>query len=108
VKAPAIDDRDLYSGMIRLHILHHASEEIVFGLGLQEELGRHGYKISAGTLYPILHALERKGYLRSTEQRKANHDVGFITQHLLVARRWKPQRPRSASYSWKSLKGNDS
>jgi PadR family transcriptional regulator PadR len=63
------DDRDLYSGLIRLHVLHHASEEPIFGLGMIEELGRHGYRISAGALYPILHGLERKGYLRSTEKR---------------------------------------
>jgi DNA-binding PadR family transcriptional regulator len=63
------DDRDLYSGLIRLHILHHASEEPIFGLGMLEELGRHGYRISPGTLYPLLHGLEKKGYLRSSEQR---------------------------------------
>ena len=34
-----------------------------------EELARHGYRISPGTLYPILHGLEKKGYLRSTQQR---------------------------------------
>ncbi len=62
-------DRDLYSGLIRLHVLHHAVEEPVFGLGMLEELGRHGYRISPGTLYPILHGLEKKGYLRSAEQR---------------------------------------
>src|SRR5262249_27715313 len=62
-------DRDLYSGLIRLHILHHASYEPVFGLGLIEELRRHGYTISPGTLYPLLHNLERKGYLHSSEQR---------------------------------------
>ena len=28
-----------------------------------EELARHGYKVSAGTLYPILHGLEERGYL---------------------------------------------
>lgn len=61
-------DRDLYSGLIRLHVLHHAVEEPVFGLGMIEELARHGYRISPGTLYPILYGLERKGYLRSTEQ----------------------------------------
>ena len=33
-----------------------------------EELGRHGYRISPGTLYPMLHALERKGYLKSRTQ----------------------------------------
>src|SRR5581483_1617527 len=62
-------DRDLYSGLIRLHVLHHAAEEPIFGLGMAEELARHGYRISPGTLYPLLHGLEKKGYLRSFEQR---------------------------------------
>jgi DNA-binding PadR family transcriptional regulator len=63
-------DHDLYSGLIRLHILHHAVHEPpVFGLGMIEELARHGYRISPGSLYPMLHGLEKKGYLRSSEQR---------------------------------------
>jgi DNA-binding PadR family transcriptional regulator len=62
-------DQDLYAGLIRLHILHHAAREPVFGLWFIEELGRHGYKLSPGTLYPLLHGLERKGYLRSTVER---------------------------------------
>jgi PadR family transcriptional regulator PadR len=62
-------DRDLYSGLIRLHVLHHAAKEGIFGLGMIEELARHGYQISPGSLYPLLHGLEKKGYLRSTEQR---------------------------------------
>jgi len=65
-----LDDKDLYSGLIRLHVLHHAVEEPIFGLGMIEELTRHGYRISPGTLYPLLHGLERKGYLRSSEQSK--------------------------------------
>jgi PadR family transcriptional regulator PadR len=65
-----MSDKELYSGMIRLHILYHASNGPIFGLWIIEELGRHGYKLSPGTLYPILHALERKGYLRSTEKRE--------------------------------------
>lgn len=63
------DNRDLYSGMIRLHILHHAEHETIFGAGMAEELARHGYKISPGTLYPILHGLEKRGYLKSEEER---------------------------------------
>lgn len=61
--------RDLYSGLIRLHILHHAVEGPVFGLEMAEELGRHGYRISLGTLYPLLHGMEKRGYLRSVEKR---------------------------------------
>jgi hypothetical protein len=52
--------RDLYSGFIRLHILHHAVEGPVFGLEMAEELARHGYRISLGTLYPLLHGMERR------------------------------------------------
>ena len=63
-------DRDLYSGLIRLHILHHAAEEPIFGLGMAEELARHGFKLSLGTLYPLLHGLVRKGYLKSSSQRR--------------------------------------
>lgn len=62
---PATHDKDLYAGLIRLHVLFHASEGPIFGLGMIEELGRHGYRLSAGTLYPLLHGLESKGYLRS-------------------------------------------
>jgi PadR family transcriptional regulator, regulatory protein PadR len=63
------DNRNLYSGMIRLHILHHSGHEAIFGAGMAEELARHGYKISPGTLYPILHGLEKRGYLKSEEER---------------------------------------
>ncbi|MCC6826577.1 MAG: helix-turn-helix transcriptional regulator [Acidobacteria bacterium] len=63
-------ERDLYSGLIRLHILHHAVKEPIYGLGVMEELGRHGYKLSAGTLYPILHRMEKTGYLQSQTERE--------------------------------------
>lgn len=56
---------DLYPGLIRLHILHHACEREIFGLWMIEELGRHGYKLSPGTIYPILHSLEERGFLVS-------------------------------------------
>lgn len=61
-------DRDLYAGLIRLHVLHHAAEGEVYGGWIIEELRRHGYRISAGTLYPMLHGLERKGHLESRQE----------------------------------------
>jgi len=64
-----MDDRYLYAGLIRLHVLHHAIHEPIYGLAMIEELARHGYKLSAGTLYPILHGLEERGLLVSTEER---------------------------------------
>jgi len=61
-----LSDRELYSGLMRLQILHHAAEKPVYGLWIIEELGRHGYRLSAGTLYPLLHRLEKRGLLQST------------------------------------------
>src|SRR5438067_11125635 len=60
-----MEDQTLYNGLIRLHVLHHAAEGPIFGQAMIDELGRHGYRLSAGTLYPILHGMERDGYLRS-------------------------------------------
>jgi DNA-binding PadR family transcriptional regulator len=63
------DSRGLYSGMIRLHILYHACNAPIFGLEMIEELGRHGYKLSPGMLYPLLHGLEARGLLHSSAKR---------------------------------------
>ena len=60
--------KDLLTGFIRLHVLHHAAEHDIYGQWMIEELARHGYKLSPGTLYPLLHAMERKGYLRSRKE----------------------------------------
>ena len=50
--------RNIFLGFIRIHILYHASKEEIFGVEIMRELKRHGYSISPGTLYPILHSLE--------------------------------------------------
>ncbi len=63
---------ELYSDLIRLHVLHHASKEPIFGLEMIEELARHGYRVSPGTLYPILHSMEKHGLLRSGKRAAAN------------------------------------
>jgi len=64
-----MEHQDLLSGLIRLHVLHHAVEDEVYGQWMIEELARHGYRLSAGTLYPMLRSLEKKGYLVSEERR---------------------------------------
>ena len=64
-KSGTMGDAELYGGLVRLHILYHASKEPVFGFGVMDELRRHGYNLSAGTLYPMLHSMEQKGYMRS-------------------------------------------
>ena len=59
---------DLFRGLIKLHALHHASEEPIYGPWLIEELAEHGYKVSPGTLYPLLHSLEESELLKSCNQ----------------------------------------
>jgi PadR family transcriptional regulator PadR len=76
----AMKDTDLYGGLVRLHILYHASKEPVFGLGIMEELHCHGYRLSAGTLYPMLHAMEEAGHLRS----RSRNVEGKIRRNYLI------------------------
>jgi PadR family transcriptional regulator, regulatory protein PadR len=60
---------DLLTGFIRLHVLHHAAVQEIYGQWMIDELARHGYRLSPGTLYPMLHAMENRGYLTSRVQR---------------------------------------
>src|ERR1035437_2355763 len=58
--------RKLFTGLIRIHMLVHAAHEPIFGLAMMEELKHHGYRVGPGTLYPLLHGMERDGLLKST------------------------------------------
>jgi PadR family transcriptional regulator PadR len=55
------------SGFIRMHVLHHAEEGALFGHWMIEELRHHGYKISAGTLYPMLRTMEKDGWIKGRD-----------------------------------------
>ncbi|WP_313800255.1 PadR family transcriptional regulator [Cytobacillus sp.] len=55
--------RKLFLGFIHIHILHHAKEHPIYGVWMVNELKEHGYNISSGTLYPILHSMETDGLL---------------------------------------------
>jgi PadR family transcriptional regulator len=61
--------RDIFLGFVRVHLLHHAADGPIYGLEMIQELARHGYEMSPGTLYPIFHSLEAAGYL--THERQA-------------------------------------
>jgi DNA-binding PadR family transcriptional regulator len=66
--APGNVVREFFLGFIKIHILYHAGDAPVYGLALIAELHRHGYELSAGTLYPVLHQLETAGYLRRLDR----------------------------------------
>jgi DNA-binding PadR family transcriptional regulator len=60
--------RDVFLSFVRVHILHHAAKGRIFGLEMIDELRRHGYALSPGTLYPILHGLEQSGLLKCEQE----------------------------------------
>lgn len=91
-----MSNRDLMAGFVRLHVLNHANAGPIFGIGIIERLAFHGYVLSPGTLYPILHGLERDGFLQSREEVKGNRrrriyeitDAGYRVLILSRVRLW--------------------
>jgi PadR family transcriptional regulator, regulatory protein PadR len=87
-----MEHHDLLAGFIRLHVLHHAAQHEIYGQWMIDELARHGYRLSPGTLYPMLHAMEQRGYLvsrveRSGRSRRTLHRATkFGLQGLTLAR----------------------
>lgn len=80
------------AGFVRLHVLHHASTGPIFGIGIIERLAFHGYVLSPGTLYPVLHGLERDGFLRSRaeivgKRRRRIYEITATGQTVLVLSR---------------------
>jgi len=61
-------NRKFFLGFIRIHILYHASQKEIYGVQMIDELKKHGYKVSPGTMYPILHSLEKEGFLKSRKE----------------------------------------
>ena len=57
--------REFLRGAVQLHVLHHAAQGEIDGAWMSQELDRHGYRISPGTLYPTLHRMEAEGLLAS-------------------------------------------
>ena len=56
--------REILLSFWKVHILHHAAEGPVVGQWMLNELRRHGYDVSPGTLYPLLNRMEQRGWLR--------------------------------------------
>jgi PadR family transcriptional regulator, regulatory protein PadR len=88
-----MEHHDLLSGLVRLHVLHHAAQHEIYGQWMIDELAHHGYRLSPGTLYPMLHAMERKGYLTSREahqgstRRRLYRATDYGREGLAVAKR---------------------
>ena len=64
--------REFLLAFWKIHILHHAADRRgVYGQWMLEELGHHGYRLSPGTLYPILARMADRGWLRASEPKRS-------------------------------------
>ncbi len=90
---------------MQIHILHHAKEEPIYGTWMMEELHHHGYDISPGTLYPLLHSMEKSGLLLMEERnvegkiRKYYTSTPLGESVLEEARKKASTLPHSLSFS---------
>ena len=57
--------RDFIQGMVKIFILHQASLGPIYGNKMSKALQSLGYQISPGSLYPLLHTLEKSGLFHS-------------------------------------------
>ena len=65
-------DKSLTSGSMGMMILKLLSEKDMYGYEMIESLRQRSqnvFELKAGTLYPLLHSLEAKGFLTSYEQK---------------------------------------
>ncbi len=72
--------KEFFLGFIKIHILYHAAKEPIYGAEIREELERHGYQLSSGTLYPTLHRLAKDGYLK----RQSRVVVGKVRNYYAI------------------------
>jgi DNA-binding PadR family transcriptional regulator len=63
--------REFLLAFWKIHILHHAAEHGIYGQWMLEELHHHGYRLSPGTLYPMLARMAQRGWLRATEPKRS-------------------------------------
>jgi PadR family transcriptional regulator PadR len=57
--------RDMIQGLVRLRILHAACDRPLSGVELSQDLARAGHQVGPGTLYPLLHQMEKAGWVKS-------------------------------------------
>jgi PadR family transcriptional regulator PadR len=86
--------RHLFLGFIRLHILYHADKEPICGAELMEELGEHGYDVGPGTIYPVLHQMQKAGLIGAKAEvvggkRRNNYRTTAAGRKLLAEARGK-------------------
>ena len=114
--------REFLLAFWKIHILHHAADgRGVYGQWMLEDLHHHGYRLSPGTLYPILARMARRGWLRADEPKRSKaarvyrltakgqdvlahlrgaldelyDEVGATSRAIATQEKKRPTRPRS-------------
>ena len=78
-------DKSLVSGSTSMLILRLLEEKDMYGYEMIENLrSKSGnvFELKAGTLYPLLHGMESKGFLNSYEQEEA----GKVRKYYCITR----------------------
>jgi DNA-binding PadR family transcriptional regulator len=99
--------KQLAVDFLELHILHHASESPVYGLWMLEELGHHGYRLSASHVYPRFHRLVRKGLLRRSQRVVDGRLRKYYAITLRGRRHWQSQKRRLVELACEALTGDE-
>ena len=85
VKRNSAVEREILRPLWKVHILHHASESPISGNWMLEELREHGYKVSPGTLYPMLARLTQLGWLRRVAEDGGPRSKKAVVRYRLGA-----------------------
>ena len=67
-------DKTLLAGSTGMLLLKMLEQEDMYGYQMIETLrsrSEHAFDLKAGTLYPLLHALEQKGYITARDEPSA-------------------------------------
>jgi len=97
-------DQDLYSGLIRLHVLHHAIKEPIFGLGIMEELARHGIGLVLELCIRCFMAWKKRVIYVLPRRPTESRGAGYIEPPPSGEKCWRMPRIKSAKYFTNSLK----
>jgi PadR family transcriptional regulator PadR len=65
-------EREILRPLWKVHILCHAAEGPIVGNWMLEELREHGYRVSPGTLYPLLARMVKLGWLVRVDSKQAS------------------------------------
>jgi DNA-binding PadR family transcriptional regulator len=78
--------REIHLAFWKVHILHHAQERRIYGQWILEELRRHGFQVSPGTLYPLLARMEQHGWLRMVKNADNDRSPKARRNYVLTAK----------------------